>query len=815
MISFLYQDGIAVFAPDKKCSYGPSLAIEKNIKPNKSISNNFRLSPRFSKSEAAYHSMPVINESGHFPERQRTSFPKLVGFDFYGTGEQLGKLRKNDSILPVYNRDNFMYEQGENLYQAHPWVLAIGPSGKSYGFLADTTYRGEIDLRNDAVVFDFEGDPHRVFVLEGDSPRLVLELLSELIGTISLPPKWALGYQQCRYSYMNEDEAKFIIDNFRSRDLPCDVIWFDIDYMDQFKVFTFNERAFPDPKRMNDYAHSKAFKTVWMVDPGIKVEEGYEVYDQLRKQSLYLKQNKSQKICNDRSIVISVSSNRDSSKNLIDGSIKTFWQANKEDKSPTLIIDLNSLSEVLSVDLFWQQSFPQDYRVQLSIDKISWQNLAEGKDFISGGHHCLKSHKQAQCRYIKLTYTASNQFFPLEQIMLNGQSFKPLKEITEEDMYVGNVWPGPCAFPDFTNQACQDWWKELYPKFVDCGIDGIWNDMNEPAVFGGGPLMTIADDAQHSGGLLINNTVLDAGPHNKYHNAYGMLMAKATRDGMLLAKPDKRPFVLTRANYIGGQRYAATWTGDNKSTLKHMKLATPMCLNLGLSGQSFVGPDLGGFAGDARPELFAQWMAIGAFYPFMRGHSSKGTNRKEPWSFGEEIESSCRRSLHRRYRIIPYLYTMFWQSSIDGSAIMRAALFADIANKSLRKEENKFLLGNDLLIVPPWDKTKRFPRGNWRLIELLANDYKDPFQVKVYLREGAILSLGEVAQSVEQQDPKKLELIINLDASGQASGLVYLDAGEGWSYKKADYRLIEFKYKNGELINPDPQIQILKTLIVS
>ena len=158
---------------------------------------------------------------------------------------------------------------------------------------------------------------------------------------------------------------------------------------------------------------------------------------------------------------------------------------------------------------------------------------------------------------------------------------------------------------------------------------------------------------------------------------------------------------------------------------------------------------------------------------------------------------------------------MFWQSSIDGSAIMRAALFADIANKSLRKEENKFLLGNDLLIVPPWDKTKRFPRGNWRLIELLANDYKDPFQVKVYLRAGAILSLGEVAQSVEQQDPKKLELIINLDASGQASGLVYLDAGEGWSYKKADYRLIEFKYKNGELINPDPQIQILKTLIVS
>ncbi|MDD7984886.1 glycoside hydrolase family 31 protein [Lentisphaera marina] len=815
MISFLYKKDIAVFGPHKNCMLGSSLAIEKDIQQSSKLPKNYQLIPTFSDSHEAYVSMPKVNEHGSFPVRQRTSFPRLIDYDFYGTGEQLGKLRKNDSVIPVYNRDNFMYEQGDNLYQSHPWVLAVGPCGKSYGFLADTSYRGEIDLRNQQICFEFEGEGHRVLVLEGESPQKVLRLLSELIGTISLPPKWALGYQQCRYSYMNEQEAKSIIDNFRSRQLPCDVIWFDIDYMDQFKIFTFDKKAFPQPKRMNDYAHQNNFKTVWMVDPGVKLEEGYHIYDELRKNSYYLKQESNDSASHDIKVSLKVSSNKEQMANLIDGDMTTVWSAEHNDVKPSIILDLNSLSEVLSIDLFWRQNFPADYKVHISTDQQHWQLFAQGKDFISAGHHCLKSNKQTQCRYIKISFLSPKQTYALEQIMLNGESFHPLKDIAEADMYIGNVWPGRCAFPDFTSQACQDWWKQLYPDFIACGIDGVWNDMNEPAVFGGGPLMTIADEVQHAGGLRINDKVLDPGPHNKYHNAYGMLMAKATREGMLLAQPNKRPFVLTRANYIGGQRYAATWTGDNKSTIKHMKLATPMCLNLGMSGQSFVGPDLGGFAGDARGDLFAQWMAITVFYPFMRAHSSKGTNRKEPWSFGTKIEDSCRRSLQRRYRLLPYLYTQFYLSSTMGQPIMQAAFFADLANKALRQEENKFLLGNDLLIVPPWDKTKRFPRGNWALVELLGDDYEDEFQVKVYLREGCILALGNKATYAEEQNPYQLELIINPDKNGEANSSVYIDSGDGWSYKDGDYDLISITYQNGQLETPNKKVDLSVLDIIS
>ena len=805
MFCFLYTDNIAVFAPSENCAYGSSLAIEKDITYYKDVSENFKFTPVFSNSRAAYLSMPVVNEEGTFPVRQRSEFKGLNGYDFYGGGEQLGKLRKNGEVLPVYNRDNFMYEQGKNLYQAHPWIMAVGSDGESYGFLADSTYRGEIDLRGNQLAFEFEEEAHRILVLKGETPNEVLKLLAKLIGKMTLPPKWALGYQQCRYSYESEDEMKFIIDEFRSRQLPCDVVWFDIDYMDHFKVFTFDSKTFPDPKRMNAYAHKHNFKTVWMIDPGVKVEEGYKIYEDIKQQNLYIKYSDTQEGSHhDIKIDLDLSSNPQDGYKLIDGVMSTSWQASADDQKPSIILDLNASSEILSVELYWQKSFPLDYTIHHSLDKKKWFLLGQGKGFISGGKHSLPSHKQTQARYIKLSYSSDpNQDYSLEQIMLNGESFQPLNDITNEDMFVGNVWPGRCVFPDFTRQDCSDWWRDLYPKYVSCGIDGVWNDMNEPAVFGGGPQMTVPDEVMHEGGLSIHHQTLEAGPHHRYHNVYGMLMAKATREGMLKANPNKRPFVLTRANYLGGHRYAATWTGDNKSTLKHLKLATPMCLNMGLSGQAFVGPDLGGFAGNAKADLFEQWMSIGAFYPFMRGHSSKGTNRKEPWAFGQSTEDSCRLSLHNRYRLIPYLYTLFWEASNTGLPIMRPAFFADLANKSLRKEENKFLLGNDLLIVPAWDKTKRFPKGGWKELSTLCTEF-----VNVYLRQGAILALGKAVNYVEEQKNYDWEFIINPNQNGKAEGLVYLDAGEGWDYLKGEQELIQLSYKKSLLKSSNNKLKV-------
>jgi alpha-glucosidase len=163
----------------------------------------------------------------------------------------------------------------------------------------------------------------------------------------------------------------------------------------------------------------------------------------------------------------------------------------------------------------------------------------------------------------------------------------------------GKVWPGPCAFPDFTRPATRAWWGTLYKDFMATGIDGIWNDMNEPSVFDG-PDGTMPPDNIHRGG-----GGLYAGNHLRYHNAYGLLMVKASREGILAANPAKRPFVLSRSNILGGQQYAATWTGDNVSTWEHFKMSIPMVLNLGLSGQPFSGPDLGGF-GSSRMQIFFQ-----------------------------------------------------------------------------------------------------------------------------------------------------------------------------------------------------------------
>lgn len=208
--------------------------------------------------------------------------------------------------------------------------------------------------------------------------------------------------------------------------------------------------------------------------------------------------------------------------------------------------------------------------------------------------------------------------------------------------FVGKVWPGDCVFPDFTQKKTADWWAGLYKDYMATGIDGVWNDMNEPAVFNT-PNFTMPDDNVHLGGDGLKKDI-----HLRYHNVYGMLMAKASKQGIEQANPEKRPFVLTRANFLGGQRYAATWTGDNASTWEHLKLSIPMSITLSLSGQPFNGPDIGGFGNNATPELYGHWIGLGSFYPFSRAHSAIKTLPHEPWSFGKEIEDVARQAIERR-----------------------------------------------------------------------------------------------------------------------------------------------------------------------
>lgn len=567
--------------------------------------------------------------------------------DFYGTGEVYGSLRRNGKEVVFWNKDNYGYfgNEGKNLYQSHPWVLGVRKDGTAYGIIADNTWKGSLTT-NQQIRFVSEGPAFRVVVIEGKNAHEVMRMLGHLTGTMEMPPMWALGYQQCRYSYNPDTRVKEIIDSMRIEKIPCDVVWMDIDYMDKFKVFTFDPQQFPDPKALHKYANDRHMKTVYMLDPGIKVEDGYFAYD-------------------------------------------------------------------------------------------------EGKT----SHYFTRNSK--------------------------GENF------------TGRVWPGDCNFPDYTNPDVRTWWTAKVADFMTKGVDGLWNDMNEPAVFGGVD-GTMDESAIHSGGDGLPSDV-----HLRYHNIYGMNMVKASRQGILLAKPNSRPFVLSRSNFLGGQRYAATWNGDNMSSWEHLQMSIPMTLNLSLSGQPFNGPDIGGFGADCDAELLAHWTAMGVYFPFVRNHSAKGSVNQEPWAFGKKVEDVCRTAIERRYRLMPYIYTLFREASTTGMPVMRPLFMADEKDLALRAEQRVFMLGDDLMIIPRWAKNPALPKGDWDIIAFEQKD--DLYQPYVALRSGAIVPTTEVAQSTDQLDMNRLTLLVNPDTEGKAEGILYEDAGDGFGYRTGDYARYELK----------------------
>ncbi len=579
-------------------------------------------------------------------------FPIAEGTSLYGTGECTGPLLRNGKKITLWNTDNYKYsiDSGNRLYQSHPWVLGVNRDGTAFGIIADNSWKQQIDL-TDSIRFISEGPAFRVIVILRNTPQEVVKELANLTGKMEMPPLWALGYQQSRFSYVPDTRIKGIADTLRMKKLPCDVIWLDINYMERFKIFTFDKKNIPDPRSVNDYLHKNGFRSVWMIDPGVKVENDYFVYESGTK-----------------------------------------------------------------------------------------------------GNHWVQK--------------------------------------TDKKDFVGNVWPGKCVFPDFTRPETRLWWADLYKDFMATGIDGVWNDMNEPSVFDG-PGGSMPGNNWHRGGGELKADI-----HLRYHNVYGMLMVKASREGIQKANPDKRPFILSRSGFLGSNRYAATWTGDNCATFEHMKMSIPITLNLGLSGQAFSGPDMGGYANNASPELFAQWISMGAFFPFMRGHAEKGSNNKEPWAFGPETENISRTALNRRYRLLPYFYTLFYEASKTGMPVMRPVLFADLKDTTLRKEEQVFLLGNDLLIIPKWAVNPSLPKGIWRTFTFSGeSSLGDKYQADVRIKSGAIIPLGGIIQNTSEYCLDSLTLIVSLDKNGSATGSMYEDAGDGFQYQKGEFLISGFTAK--------------------
>jgi alpha-glucosidase len=402
----------------------------------------------------------------------------------------------------------------------------------------------------------------------------------------------------------------------------------------------------------------------------------------------------------------------------------------------------------------------------------------------------------------------------------SGMAGDHFVKMPDGSTFVGTVWPGLSVFPDFTQQRTLAWWGSLYKPFMAEGVAGFWNDMNEPSVFNS-PTKTMPDNAQHRidmPGMLKRTT-----DHLEIHNVYGMLNSEGTYDGMLAAKPNERPFVMTRASFAGGQRYAVTWTGDNSSTWNHLRMTVPQLMNLGLSGFSMAGADVGGFAGSPSADLLTKWLELSAFQPIDRDHSSKGTRPHEVWVDGPEQEAIRRHYIEERYRLLPYLYTTTEHTSHDGVPMMRP-LFVEFPEGTPDLPGSAFMVGADLLVAPNPSPEEvapyavNLPTGTWydywtgeRFERTGRTPTRDPDQpgqarparltitpkldtLPVYVHGGSILPIEPLVQSTEEvpNGPLTLRVYPATDHAAPCTGEVYTDDGHSFDFRNGAYARVSF-----------------------
>ncbi|SDA24598.1 TIM-barrel domain-containing protein [Sphingomonas sp. NFR15] len=374
--------------------------------------------------------------------------------------------------------------------------------------------------------------------------------------------------------------------------------------------------------------------------------------------------------------------------------------------------------------------------------------------------------------------------------------------------FVGPVWPGPAVFPDFTDKRARDWWGGLYRPFAADGIAGFWNDMNEPAVFDT-PTKTMPLDTLHR--VASDDFAPRDATHAEIHNIFGMQNTRATFEGLRALRPDERPFVMTRASYAGGQRYAVTWTGDNSSTWDHLRLSVHQLINLGLSGFAYAGADVGGFTGGPSADLLTRWFEIGAFTPIFRDHSDKGKPRTEPWVDGPEHLAIRRRFVEERYRLMPYFYALADANARTGDPIMRPVFYDYPGLLTARScdQAMTFTVGRSLLVAPPakMESPQAYdvclPAGGWfdlwsgrRVTGWPSTDTRDGDatllmqtprldSLPVFVRAGTILPRQPLVQSLSETPAGPLELHVYPGAD--CTGELYADDGHSMAFTRRGF----------------------------
>ncbi|MGU8343981.1 glycoside hydrolase family 31 protein [Clostridium perfringens] len=605
---------------------------------------------------------------------------------YYGLGEKGGDLNKKGCYTENFNTDDPETDDDSiTYYKTIPFYVALKEEA-TYGIFFDNSFRSYFDIgkeMGDRIFFGAIGGQIQYYFIPGENIKEVVKNYTALTGRMEMPPLWSLGYQQCRFSYFSQEEVRELVKTFEEKDIPLDVVYLDIDYMDGFRVMTFKTPNFDDAAGLIGDLKEKGIRTITIIDPGVKVDEEYDVFKR-------------------------------------------------------------------------------------------------GKE----GNHFTKK--------------------------LDGE------------MFIGAVWPGDSAFPDFSNKDCREWWKSELKKFIsEHGMDGIWNDMNEPCVFNNDH-KTMLETCLHNS----DNGVIE---HKEFHNRYGFEMSRCSKEAQEELHPNERGFSMTRATYAGGQRYSSVWTGDNMSLWSQMRMSISMNANLGISGFSFVGNDVSGFGLDSSEELFIRWMEMGPFIPIFRNHSNMYTRRQEPWAFGPRAEKIAKKSIELRYELLPYIYDLYYISHKEGLPIFRPMIMEYEKDMNLLNMREQFMLGENMIVAPVLyegerSKTLYLPKGSWFnyfTMEKLQGGkwYKLPCEldeILVFVKEGAIIPTYNKKFRNVKERPNNILLKV---FGENAKGFHYNDDGHSMEYLEGKYTYMDIKVVDGKeelkLINngysiEDIEIEIIK-----
>lgn len=506
----------------------------------------------------------------------------------YGLGEQIRGINKRGWQYVSWNYDNpNHHEDTRSLYGAHNFIIISGEV--TFGAFFDFAGKMEFDIgytKRSVMHIKAPKNDLSVYIITGENEKDIVRQFRDIIGRSYIPPLWAFGYGQSRWGYKNEQDIRDVAQQYKDSGIPLDSIYLDIDYMERYKDFTVDRERFPDLENLVQDMKEQGIHLVPIIDAGVKIEEGYDVYEEGIQQNYFCKN-------------------------------------------------------------------------------------ADGEDF------------------------------------------------------VGAVWPGRVHFPDFLQPEARKWFGRKYSVLTDMGIEGFWNDMNEPAIFYTED--RLADTCAEIGKLTSGNmgineyfafTGMVAGlngnmgdydkfyhnvdgkkvKHSDVHNLYGMNMTRSAFEALQEICPEKRTLFFSRSSFIGAHRYGGIWQGDNKSWWSHILQSMQQLPALNMAGFLFTGSDTGGFGCDTTEDLMLRWLQYSLFTPLFRNHSADGTRNQELYRF-DNVKAAAE-MIKIRYSLIPYLYSEYLKAALNDEMMFKPLTFDFPEDMMARQVEDQLLLGNELMIAP-------------------------------------------------------------------------------------------------------------------